>query len=356
MRAFEIIIESEGGIVRRAQEVAGGKTVTFAKGEEKINLQSTVVVPEDALKYETTEELTSAVNESLQANGNPTVLWSNKPGTKGGAALITLWTNDKNQKISFIKYVGTKKEGNIPITWTNKDFGTATGYKQADNAVAQRAQFNLKPAALLPGNTELQIGAIAKSLNVVDRTDLPDDIKQQVPILIQQVVEGNKTPVPGAAKYATTYEVDLGEIAAPLALSTGNFVSGSYKEAEQSLLTPLGVTWQSLQSVMFPSGGSNALYDSYLRINKDVILKVSSKDKKGGAAAAVTGLVKDIETAPERFTNITNKKEYQEILDIVKIISANSAKEGPLVLAVQFGFITEDDKNNILANWQRYKI
>lgn len=351
MRAFEIIIESEGGIVRRAQEVAGGKTVTFAKGEEKINLQSTVVVPEDALKYETTEELTSAVNESLQANGNPTVLWSNKPGTKGGAALITLWTNDKNQKISFIKYVGTKKEGNIPITWTNKDFGTATGYKQADNAVAQRAQFNLKPAALLPGNTELQIGAIAKSLNVVDRTDLPDDIKQQVPILIQQVVEGNKTPVPGAAKYATTYEVDLGEIAAPLALSTGNFVSGSYKEAEQSLLTPLGVTWQSLQSVMFPSGGSNALYDSYLRINKDVILKVSSKDKKGGAAAAVTGLVKDIETAPERFTNITNKKEYQEILDIVKIISANSAKEGPLVLAVQFGFITEDDKNNILANW-----
>lgn len=350
MRAFEIISESEGGIVRRAQEVASGKTVTFAKDNDKINLQSTIVVPEDLLRYETTEELTDAVNQTLQANGNPTVSWSNKPSAKGGAALLTFWINEQKQKIAFIKYVNTKKEGNIPITWTNADFGKATGYKQADNAIAQRAQFNLKPAALLPGNAELAIGGIGQSLNVEARTDLPDDVKQQIPALIQQVIDGDKTPVPGAAKYATTYEVDLGEIAAPIALSTGNFVSGSYKEAEQSLLTPIGSSWQSLQTVMYPSGGANALYDSYLKINKDLILKISSKDKKGGAAAAVTGLVKDIETSPERFSNITDKKEYQEILDIIKVISANSAKEGPLILAEQFGFITEQDRTNIFAN------
>jgi hypothetical protein len=351
MRAFEIIIESEGGIVRRAQEVSQGKTIAFAKGEEKILLQSAIVIPEDAPKYETTQELTDAVNQTLQANGNPKVLWSNNPSLKGGAALITLWKNAQEQTVAFIKYANAKKEGNFPITWTNADFGRDTGYKQADSKIAERAQFNLKPGAILPGNAELPIANLAKSINLESRTDLPEDVRQQIPTLIQQVIDGDKTPVPGAAKYATTYEVDLGEVAAPIALSTGNFVTGSYKEAEQSLLTPLGVSWQSLQSVMFPSGGSNALYDSYLRINKDVILKISSKDKKGGAAAAVTGLVKDIETAPDRFTGITDKKEYQEILDIVRTVAKNTAVEGPLILAVQFGIITEEDKNNILANW-----
>jgi len=350
MRAFEIVTESEGGIIRRAQEVSQGKKITFAKGEDSIDLQSTVVVPDDLPKFETSQELTAAVTQTLQANGNPKVLWSNQPGPKGGAALITLWKNSQEQLVAFIRYVKAKKEGNFPITWTNADFGTDTGYKQTGSKIAQRAQFNLKPGAILPGNTEISIANLASSINLEARTDLPEDVRTQIPALIQQVIDGNKTPVPGAGPYATTYEVDLGEVAAPIALSTGNFVSGSYKEAEQSLLKPLGVTWQSLQSVMFPSGGSNALYDSYLRINKDVILKVSSKDKKGGAAAAVTGLVKDIETTPDRFANITDRKEYQDILDIVRVVAKNSAIEGPLLLAEQFGFITEQDRTNILAN------
>jgi len=350
MRFNEFIAESEGGIIRRGQEVAGGKTVTFANGDQKINLQGTLVVPEDELKFETAKELTDAVNATLRANGNPKVQWTNNPGAKGGAALITLWADENNQKIAFIKYVNAKKEGNFPITWTNADFGRATGYKQANSAIAQRAQFNLKPNAILPGNTALAVGNLAKSLNLKSRTDLPEDVRQQIPALIQHVIDGDKTPVPGAAKYASSYEVDLGEVAAPIALSTGNFVSGSYKEAEQALLVPLGTSWKNLQSVEFPSGGAEALYDSYLRINENVILKISSKDKKGGAAAAVTGLVKDIETTPERFENITKKKQYQEILSIIKIVAAESAKTGPLVLAQQFGFITEKDKNNILAN------
>lgn len=350
MRAFEIVTESEGGIIRRAQEVSQGKKITFAKGQDSIDLQSTIVIPDDLPKFETSEELTAAVNQTLQANGNPKVLWSNQPGPKGGAALITLWKNAQQQTVAFIKYVKEKKEGNFPITWTNANFGKDTGYLQTGSKIAQRAQFNLKPGAILPGNTEIPIANLAASINLESRTDLPEDVRSQIPVLIQQVIDGNKSPVPGAGQYATTYEVDLGEVAAPIALSTGNFVSGSYKEAEQSLLVPLGVTWQSLQSVMFPKGGANALYDSYLRINKDVILKVSSKDKKGGAAAAVTGLVKDIETTPERFANITDKKEYQEILDIVRVVAQNSAIEGPLLLAEQFKFITEQDRNNILAN------
>ncbi|TAG65586.1 MAG: hypothetical protein EAZ24_16705, partial [Burkholderiales bacterium] len=46
---------------------------------------------------------------------------------------------------------------------------------------------------------------------------------------------------------------------------------------------------------------------------------------KGGAAAAVTGLIKDIEENPERFASVTSNRKFQEILKIVKIVAENSA-------------------------------
>lgn len=349
MRAFEFFTESSGGIIRRAQEVEQGKTVTFAKGEDKISLVSAKVVPDDADKYQTKEELVKGIQSSLSANGNPTVLWSKEP-KDGGAALITIWKDSQNKLVAFIKTAKIKSPGAFPIVWTNSDFTKDTGYQQTDNKVAERAQFNLKPQAILPPNSELNINSIPGSLNLESNTGLPDDAREQIPQLIQNVLEGKKDPIQGAAKYATTYEVDLGETAAPIALATGNFATGSYKQAEDSLLKPLGLTWQNLTTVIFPGGGSNLLYDSYLKINKDTTLKISSKDKGGGAAAAVTGLMKDIENNPERFKGITDKKDFQEILEYVKIISANRADTGPLVLAVNFGMITEEEKNSILSN------
>jgi hypothetical protein len=349
MRAFEILQESSGGIIRRAQEVSQGKSVTFAKGEDKISLVSALVVPEDADRYETKEELVQGIQAVLKANGNPAVLWSKEP-KNGGAAVITIWKNSQNKLVAFIKTANAKKPGAFPIVWTNSEFASDTGYQQTDSKIAERAQFNLKPQSILPPNTELDVSAIPEALNLANNKNLPEDARQQIPQLIQNVLTGNKTPVPGAGKYATTYEVDLGETAAPVALATGNFVSGSYQEAENSLLKPLGLSWNNLTTVTFPGGGSNLLYDSYLKINKDTVLKISSKDKKGGAAAAVTGLMKDIETNPERFKGITNKKDFQEILQYVKIIAENRADTGPLVLAVNFGIITDQEKNLVLSN------
>ena len=74
MRARDFILESEGGIIRRAQEVSQGKTVTFAKGEQRINLDSTMVIPADPeLRYETEQELEQGLKDALAELGNPTV-------------------------------------------------------------------------------------------------------------------------------------------------------------------------------------------------------------------------------------------------------------------------------------------
>lgn len=350
MRAHEFLLESSGGIIRRAQEVSQGKTITFAKGDDKISLVSAIVIPQDLPAYETKEELTQGVQDALKANGNPQVLWSNQEPLSGGAALISIWKNQQNKLVAFIKYAKVKSPGAFPIKWANTDFSKDTGYQQTDSKIAERAQFNLKPQLILPANVEMDVSSIPNSLNFEKNKNLPEDAREQIPQLIANVLQGERSLVPDAGKYSTTYEVDLGETVAPIALATGNFVTGSYKEAENTLLKPLGLTWKNLTTVIFPGAGSEKLYDSYLKINKDVTLKISSKDKRGGAAAAVTGLVNDIEKNPERFKNITDKKEFQEILRYVTVVAKNRADTGPLLLAVEFGMITEQEKSKILAN------
>lgn len=350
MRAKEFLLESQGGLMRRAQEVSQGKVITFTKGEQSLNLEGAVVIPEGPeLAFETPQELEQALKDTLAANGNPMVLYFSKLQPKTGAALITVWTDEAGKKFAFVKFSNAKKFGAFPILWANADFTKETGYTQANNKIAQRAQFNLKPNALLPVDQYISVSGLSEAIS--QRQDLPPDVNQQIRQLLANVEAGSKTPVPGAANYLSTYEIDLGETAAPIALATGNFVSGSYKEAEKALLEPLGLTWQSLGNVLFPGGGSNLLYDSYLQLDKNNSLKISSKDKKGGAAAAITGLVKEIEQNPERFKNITENKEYQEILNIVKIVASNSAVDGPLMLANTFGILTGEEMQTIKAHW-----
>lgn len=343
------IIESQGGLIRRSQEVRAGKTVTFTKDALSLNLKDTVAIPINEFEYETIEDLEQGLKDTLAQIGNPTPLYYSKLLSTHRAALIVIFTDANGIDYAFIKYAKQKKAGAFPILWSNSEFTSETGYLQANNKIAERAQFNLKPNALF--QTDVYLNAADLTSNILQRTDLPQEVSEQIKQLLNNVTQGIDQPVPGAEKYMTTYEIDLGESAAPIALVTGNFVGGNYKEAEDALLAPLGLTWQSIQAVLFPGAGANQLYDSYLQLNKETTLKVSSKDKKGGAAAAVTGLVKEIEKNPERFSGITDNEDFQEVLQVIKIIADNSSVNGPLILAEQFGFITEVDKDNVLANF-----
>lgn len=349
MRASDFLNESQGGLIRRAQEVAQGKAVAFTKGNLKVNLVDAITIPTDAPRYETLQELEQGLKDTLASAGNPIVLYFSKVQPKSGSALIVITTDEAGKNYAFVKFAQANKPGAFPIVWTNSEFAAETGFVQADNKIAERAQFNLKPNALFP--TDEYINAVSLPKALLQRTDLPQGIPEQVTQLLNNVATGSNTPIPGAENYMSTYEIDLGESAAPIALVTGNFVSGSYREAEEALLAPLGLTWQNISNVLFPGAGSNLLYDSYLQLNKDTTLKVSSKDKKGGAAAAITGLMKEIEKNPDRFAEITENKAYQEILQIVKTIADNSAVVGPLMLAEQFGIISPEENQQIRAHW-----
>ena len=345
MRFSEIITESEGGIIRRAQEVKSGKTIAFAKGDDVLTLVDTFIVPEKEDKLPSKEELQLAIDQVVKANKASSMgVYGNIP-MSGGAALLTFWKNSAGKLVVFTKISQRKKPGAFPITWTNSEFGKETGYSQTGSKIAERAQFKIKPNELFA--TDRDISIVGLSSSIKSRPDLPPEVEIQMKQLLKNVETGKKVPVAGAEKYATTYEVDFGESAAPIALATGNFVSGNYQEAEDNLLKPLGLTWRSIKSVIFPGSGANNLYDSYLKLDKNNTLRVSSKDKKGGAAAAVTGLVKDIQNNPERFSEVTAKRNYQKILKLVETIAENRADTGPLIIAVNLGIIDQQDMNTI---------
>lgn len=350
MRVIEIIQESQGGLVRRGQEVSQGKTVTFSKGNTELSLVGTITIPEIETHYETQEDLAEALKATLEVNGNPTVLHYGNIPKNGGAALIVIFKDSNEQQFAFVKFANKKSAGNIGIKWANADFGRETGFTQSNNAIAQRAQFNIKPKELFQADADLDIASLPQALKPTNNPAITPEITQQIQHLLTNVVNGDRTPVPGAAPNAVTYEVDLGESAAPIALATGNFVSGSYSEAENVLLKPLGLTWKSAQSVLFPSAGDNQLYDSYLQFGQ-FTLKISSKDKKGGAAASISGILKDIKENPERYTKITSDKKYSQVLYFIDKISSSSAIQGPLILAQELGFIDSNDDANLLANY-----
>lgn len=392
MRVLDIINESQGGLYRRGQEVEMGGKVQFAnKDKQEIQLLGTQVLPADQSAYATSEELEQAYREYL-ADLNIAAEDMHVSGDvkKARAALVTVWHDVSNEKtIAYIKAVKAKAGPGkpAPVMWSNADFSRASGYG-AQTKVAQRANLNLKPNSTITTNEWISVGDIASTVasHLQSRQDLEPALIEALPTLISNIQENNPAPVPGLAPSASSIEVDFGEVAAPVALVTGNFITGTgYKLAENVLLKPLGLNWQQLSAIQYPEAGNENLYDSYIQLDEDNMLKISSKDKKGGAAASVAGLVQEISKNPEKFKDINTNKKFKNSYELIKLIAnppplywhskgpsyqehgagvakrydkktkqevdvqGNMGINGPLVLGVDhFGFITHDEAHMIL--------
>jgi len=363
MRFYEFnIIESQGGIFRRAQEVGQGAEVKFKHAEtnKEISLQSADMLPPSGT-FETEAELDSGLQDYLNQKGVKlqNVQFTGNPKT-AKAALVSIWKDlETNQLISFVKLVKKPGEGAAPVKQTNAEFKKTFGYG-AQGKTAQRATLKLKPKDVTTADSWINFRQIPNTVQskVSSRTDLDESLKIGLVELVKNIAAGNSAPVEGMAQYESSLEIDFGETAAPIALITGNFVDGDYASAEENLLKPLGLTWKSLSQVLYPSAGDEKLYDSYIKLDKNNSLKVSSKDKKGGAAASITGLVDAVNKTPEKYQDIFENKKFVPIFEILKTIAnpenrywkrKNKGVNGPLILGVdRFKFITDEEARMIV--------
>jgi hypothetical protein len=382
MRAKEFIIESQGGIFRRAQEVSQGTEVRFknAQNNDEISLVSATMVPEQGA-YETEEEIDQGLQAYLkpilgpnfaqltQFTGNP---------AKARAALVSIWKevppegetnkNKPEQLRAFVKLVQKPGSGAAPVLQSNADFKKDFGYG-AGGKTAQRQTLKLKPKDVLTPDKWMTVQGIIVDMKqtLSQRTDLDENFKNGLVQLTKQVAVDSTNPVPGMGEYETSLEVDFGETPAPIALVTGNLVDGDYLKAQQGLLEPLGLKWSDLTQILYPEAGGEKIYDSYIRLGESAQkLKVSSKDKKGGAAASVTGLVDEFTKEPEKFADILTNKKYGNLIALLQTIAnpenrywnrPNKGVNGPLIVGVDtFKFIDDNDAKivaNLMKNAQR---
>lgn len=351
MRFYEFKIDESRGLMRRAQEVGLGRDFTVSKNAISLNLESAIVVPPDpALKYETQDELLKGIDQTLAQTLNGTEEYRSQLNPTHRAALILVFKNPTtNSSHFFIKFSNSKQIGNYPIIWRNSDFETQTGWRQTESKVSRRVELNLKPDQLVQTGQPLVILDLPKLINF--KSNIDPSVQQQVVQLLENVKNGVTTPVPGAEQYVSSYEIDLGEIAAPIALATGNLVTGDYVEAA----TNLKFNWKDAYSVEFPSSKTNQLVDSILKYKdqkgNDRELNISSKEKTGGKSASISGIYKEIVKEPAKFQEIINTAEYKTIYDAVVTISTQSAVMGTLELAKTLKILTDEDIKILLDHY-----
>jgi hypothetical protein len=369
MQYHELITEAGSrGIYVRSQESA----VFQDKEGHKITAIGNAVFPEDAAYYENdtieslpkqARKLPPAEQKKLLKTGYQKVMdvlaqyqqkfkisnanW-NIVNNNGRAALITLWKNSRGQTVAYVKLFNTKSAGAVPFFWSNSDFARDTGFSIQDS-VQQKSDLNLKPSTIVGTGEDMTLEEIVEQIesNLPTHTEIPEEVRSQSIQLIKNVYAGFDTPVANAAQYSVSYEVDLGETVAPIALLTGHFVSGSYREVEEQLLKPLGASWKTIESVGYPMNDREVLVDSFLNIDHDTHIGISSKDGKGGAAASITSLTTAIERNPERYEDMVNTKKFKYLFNVMKVLKEKSAEDGPLDLGVIYKIITKEERDEI---------
>lgn len=337
MRYREFFVEASGGLARRWLEKQQGKDTFFLDPKNnRWDLEDVSFWPADPdLAYQS-DETTNAVdkmNDEINAylakkNLKTVKVISPKTATSKQTAAMVVVVSHGNERIAYVKHVDHKHSVGVnPITWTNTAFQTATGLA-LQSAQMKKAAVPLDPADIItPGSmygVDNLIGAVS---NKMAGANVPEALKTGASVLLTNVKEGKKDPVPGVAEHKPVVEIKLGEIAAPIALVTGNFVSGAYAQANKELITPMGGTWQTSKGISFPDK-AEMLIDSYLHFPNGVV-GISSKDASGGAKPSVKIIVETLEQKQDEFDSKFLQKN-SSIIEVLKDLDSKSAVDGVL--------------------------
>lgn len=135
------------------------------------------------------------------------------------------------------------------------------------------------------------------------------------------------------------------EMLQPMALIMGKPTKGNAQEAEEKFLTQGGYTTCTINFGTSKTGG---LVDSILVNPSGQSIGLSSKAKSGAKASA--GNLKDkadeMKSDPDAKTILDKYKEEVAILDM---IAEGGQSQAPLNLAMSFGMITPEEKQQILS-------
>jgi hypothetical protein len=349
------LIESTGGIARRWIEVQSGQSVPFVhnQSKEEFNLVDLILLPPDPdLRYDDEPGGSSGIEicdlniQNVIESLNPAPLSVTQVGDKAGrSAMIVVVQDNSGSKHVYVKKVRAKRStGPNSIFWQTKEFATQTGL-WAQTAQMKKAAIPIEPTDFIQAQVQYSISSlipeVAKGLQ--QSTIIPDQMKTGLPILLTNLSRGSMDMVPGLAEFQPAIEIKLSELAVPLALATGNFMSGDYQKVEKDLLGPMGTSWDGVTAASFPAKAEK-LIDAYVHFGSDK-LDVSVKDSKGGGRPSTATIAETLRTYDfgRPFLN-----KNSDIISAIEILDADSAIQAPIKLAKQYGILNSDDIDYLL--------
>ncbi len=352
MRLFELsqkLFESSGGVGRRWLEVQQGKDIPFKdkQGQDWTIVDCQYFPANPRLKYDDTADQKGKEILLSEAKNYVEQTWPGAEykvfGNIGKAGILVVLQHDSEIK-AFLKVTTVKRDtGNNPIFWQTTEFAAMTGFV-AQTAQMKKSQVPLDPADIIsPGQLYTVDQLISHVDTSIQQTDISETLKSSVTLLLKQIQTGISKPLPGLAEFKPVIEIKLGEIAAPIALVSGNMCSGQYKEAEDTLLKPANTSWKGITQISFPPKAEK-LVDSYLHYGEGKKLGISSKDSSGGAKPSTAIIADTLLSKAEEFDkNPDFNKRFKTIKDNILLLDQESAINGPIRLGVRFRFITKND-------------
>lgn len=338
MRAFEFLTESNlleaRGLFARGEgekyKDTTGKDFTFSTMEK---------FPEQG-KYETPEELQIQVDAVTKQRGS--LIWVNKLPKNGGSFAVATFKSDDNKTMSFAKAF-TEIQGNMFGKWDNDQLPGLTYQSKA----SKKAFTGFKPQQLFKSGNTFQSGSNLLD-NLIANQSLSENIRSGLGMLA-----GGKLPTfPGERENLESIRDYLGEVLQAATVTTHpGLVGGQLEEARRAILG--GNDWTTC-SVEFPMSQTSTLVDSIITAPSGEQVGLSSKGGKGSDASA-----KNLYDALQKMdpkVKAKLAKKYPLSVKVVNLIAENTALEGPLVLGIDLGLITEENAVEIRAHIKNHQV
>lgn len=354
-----ILFESQGGVSKRWLESQKTPIFFLDKIGNRFHFENLVLLPLDApvVPVEQLEQELEDVVGQLKFRKNEVRAVNKAPG-KQGAAMLVIMADEHKRRYPFVKFFPKRVMDNLGMFWKTADFERETGLSWEQTRVAGTGKdrkeevitrANLKPLFAVPTNSDIAISSVPGQAVKMLQSELGLPLAQKLGQLLANVLKKDNPCVPGLAPYERDIRVDFGEVASPLAL-TGNpsLCSGSYAQVASDLLAPLGVSWQNATMVMYPAAGNEPLYDSQLVWPNGTKLRISNKAEGKGGAASTVSILEVIDKYPERFSKqdmaeLGPKGRFGHFVTALRIIKDAKSFVGPVKLAIEFGYIDQND-------------
>jgi len=338
MRAFEFLIENTlleaRGLFARGEgepyKDSSGNDFTFSTMEK---------FPEQG-RFETPEEFQSQIDEITKQYKS--LIWVNKLPKNGGAFAVASFKGPNNKTMHFAKAFD-EIQGSMFGKWDNDQLPGLIYQSRA----SKKAFSGFKPQQLFKDGSSFVSGN-----KLLDNLTANPALSQSIKDGLAMLATGKLPTFVGERENLESIRDYLGEVLQAATVTTQpKLITGDLEAARKKILG--GNDWTTC-SIEFPMSQTSTLVDSFITAPTGEQVGLSSKGGKGSDASAKN--LYDALQKMEPKVKAKLSKKYPLAADVIITIAENTSLEGPLILGIKLGLISEDNAVEIRAHNKNHQI